>query len=552
MPVATPPDGDVTLREQLSNLRALLTLSMLMTEHADEGAILHLAATAVPSLGRCRTEGVYLDGGWHNACDSLGSGVRRRLEAQLAALDVDGGQLEIPGRSWGWGYPLSRRGGAHGHMVVGAAEAPPEHEQFLLTALAQQTSVALANARLRAGERKSADDLRRALEALRHRTEIHERLTRVALAGEGQEGIARAVHELTGYPVAIEDRYGNLTAWAGPDRPDPYLRDFPTHRDHLLRRALQAEGPLRDQGRLVALARLGDDVLGVLALIDPDGTAGEQERVTLGHAATVLAKELARLRNLAETELRLRRDLVEELLAGADDEGALHRAQVLDYDLGRTHRVVVVDGGRSAADHERFFHAVRRAARDVGLGSLLVARPGAVVVLADTEGLWEAFRGEILMGLGRGACRIGVGGPCERPRDFSRSYREAQLALKMQKATGSQSRVTVYEDLGIYQVLCEVPDTDSVERLVRRWLSPLLDHDAANGSQLVATLSGYLECGGNYDAAAKALSVHRSTLRYRLQQIRDISGYDLRDPDTHFNLHLGTRAWRTLQAMRGP
>ena len=44
--------------------------------------------------------------------------------------------------------------------------------------------------------------------------EIHDRLTRVALEGQGQEGIAQAVHGLTGYPVAIEDRFGNLRAWA--------------------------------------------------------------------------------------------------------------------------------------------------------------------------------------------------------------------------------------------------------------------------------------------------------------------------------------------------
>ena len=66
----------------------------------------------------------------------------------------------------------------------------------------------------------------------------------------------------------------------------------------------------------------------------------------------------------------------------------------------------------------------------------------------------------------------------------------------------------------------------------------------------MATLSGYLECGGSYAGAAKALSVHRSTLRYRLERIREVSGLDLGHPDTRFNLQLATRAWATLQAMR--
>jgi DNA-binding PucR family transcriptional regulator len=67
----------------------------------------------------------------------------------------------------------------------------------------------------------------------------------------------------------------------------------------------------------------------------------------------------------------------------------------------------------------------------------------------------------------------------------------------------------------------------------------------------VDTLATYLECGGNYDLTAKALSLHRSTLRYRLQRIREMSGHELNDPDTRFNLQLATRAWTTVQALRG-
>ena len=93
-------------------------------------------------------------------------------------------------------------------------------------------------------------------------------------------------------------------------------------------------------------------------------------------------------------------------------------------------------------------------------------------------------------------------------------------------------------------------DTASVERFVDEWLARQIDYDSAHGTQLVLTLSEYLECGGNYDASARALSVHRSTLKYRLNRIRQVSGYDLGLPDNQFNLQLATRAWRTRQALR--
>ena len=93
-------------------------------------------------------------------------------------------------------------------------------------------------------------------------------------------------------------------------------------------------------------------------------------------------------------------------------------------------------------------------------------------------------------------------------------------------------------------------DSSAIERFVAEWLGGLIDYDAIHGTQLVLTLSKYLDCGGNYDASALALSVHRSTLKYRLRRIREVSGHDIGHPDVQFNLQVATRAWRTLQALR--
>ena len=108
---------------------------------------------------------------------------------------------------------------------------------------------------------------------------------------------------------------------------------------------------------------------------------------------------------------------------------------------------------------------------------------------------------------------------------------------------------SVYDDLGVYQLLSEVADPTGVDAFVRRWLGPLLDYDARRGATLVHTLSRYLDHGGNYDLTAQSLSLGRSTVRYRLARIREISGHDLADPDVRFQLQLATRAWVTLRAL---
>jgi DNA-binding PucR family transcriptional regulator len=81
---------------------------------------------------------------------------------------------------------------------------------------------------------------------------------------------------------------------------------------------------------------------------------------------------------------------------------------------------------------------------------------------------------------------------------------------------------------------------------VREWLGALMDYDDSKHADLVRTLISYLEHGGSYDDTAKAMHIHRSTQRYRLARVRELTGRDVRDIDTRFNLHAATRAWRFL------
>lgn len=562
MPARTiPQDPEVVLRAQLSSLQGLLALALLMTRSGDERRILELAVSSTPSLGRARLDGVRFGGAWKLTSGPCADpAVRAGVETQLAALAGAGGRVvEVPGRGWAWAFSLSSLEGHFGYLVMTADEEPPPSEQFLLRVLSQQTGIALTNAMLHERHRAAAESLRAAntslaetVAALERKTAIHARLTRVAVQCEGQQGLADALHQLTGFGVAIEDRHGNLMAWAGPGQPDPCGKDPPDRRAVLLGRLREQGQPVWEDGRLVAIASPREDLLGVIALVDPSCQAGPDDHVALEHGATVLAMELARLQSLVETELRLGRDLMEELLTGGDGERTVALGRALGYDIERPHRVVIVECAGTDPEGDALFHAVRRAARDCSLGSLMGLSRGVIVVLAEVDRSWTEFRSAVLSHLTdrQGRCRVGVGGVCQGPAGFPRSHREATLALKVQDAMRTPDGATVFDDLGIYRMLAEVEDTSSVERFVREWLGPLLDYDATKGAELVPTLTQYLECGRSYDSTAEAVGVHRNTLKYRLRRIREISGRDLGDPGTCFNLQLATRAWATLLALR--
>ena len=549
--------ADENLRERLGEFRALMVISLLMTESVNEDQILELAASSAPGLGPWRIEGYgFSDGQWRAVGRTVPGTSTSEITRQLARLDKGGGKVDLPGRRWAWAYPLRSVSGLLGHLVASCHCEPSAEQRFLIQVIAQQTSVAVSNARLHALERATAAELAatntalaQTVTSLQRGMEIHDRLTRVAVSGEGQPGIAKALHELTGMPVVIEDRYGNLAAWAGPGRPDPYPKESFAKREHLLRRLMRASKPIQDGERLVLLASPRPEVLGILALIDPGRTADTADLVALEHGATVLSMELARLRGIADTELRLRRDLVHDLLAGTDDESALARAGALDYDLRRPHRVVVVEGKGRVRAHDALLSAVRRALRTARHDGLCEIWSGNVAIVTAGQADWEQLRRAMVSDLG-GQCHIGVGGLSARPSELPRSLREAGLALRLQKTLLPGSSACEYPKLGIFRMLAAIPDLTDVDAFIKEWLGSLLDYDARRKAELVHTLTQYLEHGGNYDATAAELSVHKSTLKYRLQRIRDLTGLELNDPDVHFNLQLATRAWGTLQALR--
>ena len=264
--------------------------------------------------------------------------------------------------------------------------------------------------------------------------------------------------------------------------------------------------------------------------------------------------ELAHLRSLAETELRLRRDLMDDLLTGTDDESALTRSQALGHDLRAPHQVVVVRWPGVQSD-DALVRAIQNAVtRILASSALLARRPGGVVLVATREGhddqhRWGELHRWLTTSLRSGSGAIGVGGVCNAPSEVPRSYAEAKRALRVRMGSSSPSGVMAYDDLGIYRLFALGEDDHDVKRFVREWLGPLLDYDRTSQSDLVGTLWQYFECGGNYDSTAHALHIHRSTLRYRLRRIRELSGHDLGGVDSKLNLHVATRAWQILRGV---
>ncbi|MFF3591778.1 PucR family transcriptional regulator [Streptomyces sp. NPDC002387] len=541
-------------------LHELMVLSKALFDTLDEGEILRLAMDHIAAAGRYSAEAGYLrvDG---DLVPSARNGRIHALAVERRVRELAGqdGPVTVSGRPWGWALGLRGLEGLHGYLVVTSRSQPTEAERSLLLTLIRHTAAALSVAfahrrrqedvlalhRLR-GERTALQrQLISVVAELGYQRAVHALMADVAASGGGEEAITRALHGLTGLPAVVEDRFGRLRSWTGPNRPDPYPEPDPVRQDEMLHAVAREAGPARMKDRLITLIRPHGKILGVLALVDPRDEADEHTVLAMEHAATALAPELAHLRNLAEVELRLHRELVDDLLAGTDEASAYARSEAVGHDLHRSHYVVVVQWSNRTAD-DSFAQTVGRAASNVGMRSLLTRRSDHVVLVADdrphARALYEALARET----GSRSGAIGVSAPCDCLDDIPHRYQEAQRALEVRRYSCERYGTTFFDELGLYRILGPGNDYQELETFVHEWLGQLIDYDSRHHTAMVETLSRYFDCGGNYDETAESLAIHRSTLRYRLQRIRDISGKDLVNVEDRLNLQVATRVWKIV------
>jgi hypothetical protein len=521
---------------------------------------LNKAAQAVSEMSFCEVKDRYLavDGQLNPLPE------RAALPQDQAVRRLNGGDSVLPCARPGWRYALFTVGDGgelNGCLVLSAA-APPDLPQLVqLRAVAGTTGT--AHARGSPGELPNdaidqllrRDDMDKRLLSLsatvlelEEHARIRDALDQSATLDLGdsdcREGLlAEVLSRLTGRPICIEDAFGHISAAAGIGSRRPYPRLGAAARSRTVQLWLASGSPVRELRRLVALALSHGEVLGAICMLETDRPVTAGNVFALKYATRVLEVELSHRRSLAQLEQRLGRDLVDELVSGMDGATARVRTEALGYDISGPQHVIVAQWQPPRTD-DTVVVALRRTFLELRSSALVSRRSDMAVAVVRGNPLGAEIFSVVARTLRSATGAVGIGGPSLDVAQIPRSFSEALHALHIRAGSIDRYGVTRFDQLGIYRILETAGGEPDLAGYVDEWLGPLQRADDSRGSDLVQTLAQYLDHGGNYDSTAESLTIHRSTLRYRLKSIRQITGFDLADPETRLNLHVATRAWR--------
>jgi purine catabolism regulator len=352
------------------------------------------------------------------------------------------------------------------------------------------------------------------LEQVDRALEVHERLAQAVLEGRGLQALLAIVCSHLGCSLALVDERGRTIG----ERHSDGKRSF----DGALELAVVAN----EERATLKAARAGRPF-------------GDYDRLVLHHGQTALAFELSRRWAVSAAELRLAGDLLEDLEEDRlDERETARRMAAFGLEPERSYAALLA-APRNGTTGESVRREVaeqleRRSARYVST----VRRDRAVfLVEASTEDELLSIAGAIAAD---GAdARVGVGRPA-RGRALGRSLVEARAALD---AVGAP--VASYRDLGALELLLSLPDA-ALRAFVDRMLGP-----ATRRPALIESLGALLDSGCRWSEAAERLGVHRHTLRYRMDKLRELTGRHPDDPDERMELWLALKASQALAARAG-
>ncbi|MFE7107866.1 PucR family transcriptional regulator [Streptomyces sp. NPDC057575] len=401
------------------------------------------------------------------------------------------------------------------------------------------------------------------------------KLTTTSATAEGTSeelfALANAVAAVIGGSVAIEDLDRRVLAYSSlPGQRidelrrqgilDRHVPDLPGQQDQY-REVLAATGVLRMQvlapdelPRAAIAIRAGDMPLGTVWAIEGKHPLDARGEEVLQDCAQLAALHMLRRRSAAELDVQARETALRAALsgqsAGRDTQFALglperQRVTLLGIAPVRTpgsEAPPVVRLGAAAVSH---WAAVSPEAAVATLG-----RTVYVLLPEATEQTARRLAEQALATLAPSShtdLRVALSRPAHEPDQLPELRAEVDVILRVTTLDPKAHRIAGTAQAHARILLARFSDEIARSpRLRHPGIDAMTAYDHEHQTEYAASVSAWLDAGGNAAKAAEQLTIHHNTLKYRLRRARELFTLDLDHPDDRLSLWLQLRASRDI------
>jgi sugar diacid utilization regulator len=304
--------------------------------------------------------------------------------------------------------------------------------------------------------------------------------------------------------------------------------------------------------RSAVAIRAGGRMIGSIWVDHPVTPLGEEALHALTEAARIAAPHVIQARASRDVERRIRGEMLLAVLEGraSTEENATRlgfspsaRFVVLAFSAAAGEAIDQFERERLVDLVGVYCEALHGPSGAIAIGANVYAllqvddrseRERVVRVARETQGHAGARIG--------GGILAAVSSTVESLREVSGARREAERVLEVLRSGPNGPTLATIDDVRSQVVLLELREL-TVEHagLMRGKLTAVVEHDAERGTQYALTLRAYLDAMGDVVGAAKRISVHPNTFRYRLRRLVELFDIDVKNADERLVLELQFR-----------
>jgi DNA-binding PucR family transcriptional regulator/GAF domain-containing protein len=435
----------------------------------------------------------------------------------------------------------------------------------LLQLLSSHVSALIENSRLYKNEMDRKDRLET---FMKHQQE----LVKYTLEDEGFSQISKFLANMLNCSVVLFDRFmhpiSNCLMERDQSLMDVILHEVESEKKNLFQ-SKQMEQWLKVNGQFdfgIWKVVGGGDLLGYLGLLINKKDLDMVLKMTLNHALNVYAVQFIKQKLVIDVKEQVKDSFFNQLFVEKlqNREKIVEYANLLKWNLYEPHCVGIFsfefENNAQNADllelearktwiWERIRDHVARSEQ----GIFLTRKDGYYIVIIpyendkDNSEIWKTFYTRIkklvTAEMQDANIYLGISQKAEKIEDYYICYRQALQTLTILINRFQSEGFLTFDNLGSYTVLYNLGDPFAAQLFLRKYLEPLLKYGNGKNKDLFDTLRVYLNMNGNIKDTADHLFIHRSSLKYRLEKIKEILVVDIEDAEQRFNLMLAYKLY---------
>ncbi|MGD9473525.1 MAG: PucR family transcriptional regulator [Eubacteriaceae bacterium] len=232
-----------------------------------------------------------------------------------------------------------------------------------------------------------------------------------------------------------------------------------------------------------------------------------------------------------------------DLIEGRDKSNPEFSKWLLESELNVNESLCILVAEKSISQnyyHERMKDSLRDEFNHIFPGSPIVFYGRQMVILGINLHENRAFKKPQVLGqfLKDHALKIGISDFFYGIELFQQYLLQAKAALRLGQRVSPEKELFSYGQFRFDHLLESVDrqKESNFENFMHRSLKQLKDYDESHKGELFKTLKALVESGNNLKNACESLHIHRNTLGYRIERIKELTQLDLSRPEILFEL----------------